>query len=354
MNRASENCQFCSVVSKANGEDPIGTAGHHEHWLIMEIPLPWTKALFFDNPKIQPLMKRLQSLIVDRQIKLRPIAIALDRDYSQPGYTRILYYRKPAEFFAQYEQQEYLVPETAAIQLAIALLNQIIQEPNELDQFRTYQQLSQTRDILVCTHGNVDAACAKFGYPIYKQLRDRYAQELSGQLRVWRCSHFGGHQFAPTLIDLPIGQYWGHLESTVLDQLIYRQGDVRRLRSCYRGWAGLGKFEQMLDRELWMQEGWQWLTYPRKGQVIDQDQGRLQRLQPIFDAIPVRLRMWLDRHKNPPQWAKVQIQSLPPDHHNLIQYEATIEASNPVMSALQSQPSLQLKLVPQYHITQLK
>jgi hypothetical protein len=172
--------------------------------------------------------------------------------------------------------------------------------------------------------------------------------------RVWRCSHFGGHQFAPTLIDLPTGQYWGHLESTVLDPLIYRQGDVRQLRSFYRGWAGLGKFEQMLDRELWMQEGWQWLTYPRKGQVIDQDQGHLQRIQPILNAIPVpRLKMWLDRHKKPFQWAKVQLQSLSPDHPNPIGYEATIEATDPVMSALQSQPNLQLKSVPQYRITQL-
>ena len=56
---------------------------------------------------------------------------------------------------------------------------------------------------MVCTHGNIDAACARFGYPIYQQLRQNYATQ---SLRVWRCSHFGGHQFAPTLIDFPSGR----------------------------------------------------------------------------------------------------------------------------------------------------
>lgn len=38
--------RFCSVVSKANGEDPIGTAGTADHWLITEIPQPWSEKLF--------------------------------------------------------------------------------------------------------------------------------------------------------------------------------------------------------------------------------------------------------------------------------------------------------------------
>jgi hypothetical protein len=33
-NNTLNNCWLCSVVSKANGEDPIGTAGTYDHWLI--------------------------------------------------------------------------------------------------------------------------------------------------------------------------------------------------------------------------------------------------------------------------------------------------------------------------------
>ena len=35
-------------------------------------------------------------------------------------------------------------------------------------------------------------------------------------LRVWQSAHFGGHRFAPTLIDLPIGHLWGHLDEEKL------------------------------------------------------------------------------------------------------------------------------------------
>ena len=34
------DCRFCSLVSKANGEDPIGTAGTADHWLVVEFAQP--------------------------------------------------------------------------------------------------------------------------------------------------------------------------------------------------------------------------------------------------------------------------------------------------------------------------
>ncbi|MEL7523883.1 MAG: hypothetical protein AAGJ80_20060, partial [Cyanobacteria bacterium J06553_1] len=36
-------CQYCSVTSKANGEDPIGTAVTAQQWLFIEVPQPWAK-----------------------------------------------------------------------------------------------------------------------------------------------------------------------------------------------------------------------------------------------------------------------------------------------------------------------
>ena len=90
-NKIISNCQFCSIVSKSNGEDPIGTAYPFDTLIVMEIFQSWI----------------------------------------------------------------------------------------------------------------VDVACARFGYPIYRQLRDRFGYN---GLRVWRCSQKWEQQFAPTLIDLPNGQ----------------------------------------------------------------------------------------------------------------------------------------------------
>ncbi|NJM00247.1 MAG: hypothetical protein HC924_16270 [Synechococcaceae cyanobacterium SM2_3_2] len=99
--------------------------------------------------------------------------------------------------------------------------------------FEVYEQPNRTiRDLMICTHGNVDVACARFGNPIYHLLRQTYSH---ASLRVWRCSRFGGHQFAPTLLDLPTAHCWGHLDPQALNPLVNHQGCVSSLRSYYRG-----------------------------------------------------------------------------------------------------------------------
>ncbi|MFQ4143523.1 sucrase ferredoxin [Chlorogloeopsis sp. ULAP02] len=66
---------------------------------------------------------------------------------------------------------------------------------------------------------NSEGIGSKFGYPISQKLRSQYATGTGSitSLRVWRCSHFGGHQFAPTLVDLLQKRYYGHLQPEILD-----------------------------------------------------------------------------------------------------------------------------------------
>jgi hypothetical protein len=348
------DCKFCSVVSKANGEDPIGTAGTHDHWLIVELPQPWSAKLL-EAPTLKPLVGLMQTLILQHQVKLRPIVIAPDAEYSQPGYTRILYYHRPRSQFATFEKQEFLVPEADTTRCATALLHHIANQPNDLATFQAHQVAPQPmRELLVCTHGNVDIACARFGYPIYKILRDRDATHSNGRLRVWRCSHFGGHQFAPTLIDLPTGQYWGRLEPELLDSLVHHTGDVAQLRSCYRGWSGLSKFEQIAEREIWQQVGWEWLNYPKLGRTIAVDQGRWHWLRQLLRLIPSkRLRFLLDHRPHAASWAIVSVEFTTPDG-NKGKYEARIAATHSVMTAQQSGDRLKLQSVNQYRVMTLK
>ncbi|WP_051038395.1 sucrase ferredoxin [Gloeocapsa sp. PCC 7428] len=68
---------------------------------------------------------------------------------------------------------------------------------------------------------------------IYEKLRKEFA--TLENLRVWRCSYLGGHQFATTLIDFPTGQVWGHLERQIFFTLILRNSPVTVLRLFYRG-----------------------------------------------------------------------------------------------------------------------
>ncbi len=359
---ALTDCRFCSLVSKANGEDPIGSAPVTDCWLIVELPQPWSAQLLQSTPEIQPVLKLIKTLALSG-IRVRPIAIAPDREYSQPGYSRLLFYARPNPPFVAYSQQEYLLPKSEVASLAIALLQQMLGQPNQLAGFQRYRHPnapdSQTRDLLICTHGNVDAACARFGFPIYDRLRNHYAN--SG-LRVWRCSHFGGHQYAPTLLDLPTGRYWGHLDLDLLDALVFQTSDLAsdlvsdlaKLTACYRGWAGLGKFEQIAEREIWRQEGWQWLTCQQQGRVLRLGETGLKRwLRWLLQGLPSkRLRFWLERSKQDAAWAEVQIDYITPAGQSG-SYRARVEISGQILTAIRSAEPLQLLPVHQYRVATL-
>ncbi|MBP5972956.1 sucrase ferredoxin [Brasilonema sp. CT11] len=329
MQDSLSNCRFCCVVSKANGEDPIGSAPTYEHWLAMEMGLPWTEKRLQENPVLQSVIAVIEKLIVEHRIKIRGQLLVPDREYSRPGYTRLLYDRRPAKLFAKFEKYEFIIPDSEVGSFVMALLETLLQSPTVLPDWEQYQQQSShIRELMLCTDGNVDVACARFGYPIYRKLRSEFATASSGKLRVWRCSHFGGHQFVPTLIDLPNGHYWGHLQPEILELLVWHNGSVTGLYPFYRGWAGLSKFEQIVEREIWMQEGWDWLNYHKAGQVIAIDE--------------------VDE-----EWAEVRINFSAEDGSIKGTYEARVEASGSVMTAWNSGNQLPLEEVKQYCVTSL-
>ncbi|PZD72632.1 hypothetical protein C1752_03468 [Acaryochloris thomasi RCC1774] len=351
------DCRYCSLVSKANGEDPIGTAGTADHWLVMEIPQPWPREMFATHPLISQLLPLLKKLILRHGIKLRPVAISSDPEYSCPGYTRIIYYRRPQTYFAQYEKQDYLVPDSETPHLAIALLDHLMGKANTLPEFDQYLQPTQhLRDILICTHTQVDLACGRFGTPLYRKLRQNFANSES--LRVWKSTHFGGHKFAPTLLDLPTGQLWGHLEDEILPSLIHREGPIHNMRPFYRGWSGLGKFEQIAEREVWMQEGWQWLTYPRTGRLQRKGLPGIKRpLYSLLRYLPIQLlQMWLEKWTDDAKWADVKIQYQDADGIER-QYRVRVEEYGTVLTASKSakERNVQIEMipVPQYRVCEL-
>ena len=144
--------------------------------------------------------------------------------------------------------------------------------PEQLPQFDRYlvNEGLALQDFLIYTHGSRDAACGQFGYRLYDRLR-RLATS-NPQLRIWRVSHFGGHVFAPTMIELPAGIFWGNLYNDRAEQVVARRGDVTQLRLHYRGWSGAARgFAQAAEREMLMCEGWHWIDTARTVQVTAQD-----------------------------------------------------------------------------------
>ncbi len=86
--------------------------------------------------------------------------------------------------------------------------------------------------LLVCTHGQREVCCARFGRPVAVALAARF-----GPL-VWETTHVGGDRFAANLVLLPEGAYFGQLDPpravAVAERALGGQVDL----DAYRGTAG--------------------------------------------------------------------------------------------------------------------
>lgn len=263
--RRAPETWMCSRIGEAQELDPIGSASRIRHYLIMEVDTPWrglwTQAVSLPEDVVQALAPAFAA-----KLGLRPLAIQPDPASRVPGLRRVLSYRLPDAPFSRYTSAEYLVPDTHWA----GLLRALTLQPERLDDFAAYLQppASETqRDLFVCVHGGVDPCCATYGFPIYNHLRREHA---SDDLRIWRCSHFNGHHFAPTLIDLPTGHWWGHLTLDDTAPLAQRTQPFARLSPRYRGWCGYSPLAQVADRAVLEQIGWEWMTALKDDeQVID-------------------------------------------------------------------------------------
>lgn len=70
--------------------------------------------------------------------------------------------------------------------------------------------------ILVCAHGVHDACCAIRGRPVAAALTEHFPDQ------VWECSHVGGDRFAPNVVLLPDGFYYGNLDPTTAVDTVRR------------------------------------------------------------------------------------------------------------------------------------
>jgi hypothetical protein len=302
---------YCNVTAMEKGLDPCGYAHDFDDAVVVEIPLPWKANMYHEAGVLPQEVIDLLSMWLQRYhdgpgYRHRPLMVAPDPAYSRRGYRRVMFYARQPGLFARFTKTEYLVPEAEVG----ALVWVLYEAHDELPRFEEFRDSAQdaTRDLLVCTHGTVDAACAKFGYPLYNTLRQGYVDD---HLRVWRVSHFGGHVFAPTMMDMPTGHYWAYVGDKQAEQIVRYGGDVRDLYGHYRGWAGLEDgFLQAAERELWRRYGWEWFSYLKSGHITAKDE-----------------------HTEDPKWADIQIEFSAPNSIERQTYHARVEVRTQVLTA---------------------
>jgi (2Fe-2S) ferredoxin len=177
----------CADAARARADPLAGSAPPARRWLLLEHPGPWkidaVAGSGIDADVLSALVQKAGSatriLLVrrsgrlDRRAPRRWILAGLDS----------------ATLTGPWRDDHDLLDAADAM---IATLPPPMEPPEPL--------------ILVCTHGIHDVCCALRGRPVASALASRWPE------LVWECTHIGGDRFAPNVVLLPDGFYYGNLD----------------------------------------------------------------------------------------------------------------------------------------------
>lgn len=185
----------CSQLSQQAGEEVLGTASQVRTFLLVEAPGAWgVDAL--EGARLDPEVRAWLRGLAGQGV--RPLVIRGHGRQRRSG-TRV--------FGCNVGRADG----TRGPVLGTALLD----DPRELldlpvaelaDGGQAGLEPTSTPVVGVCTHGRHDACCAELGRPLCRAL---HAVDPD---HVWEISHIGGDRFAPNLLVLPWGLYYGRVQ----------------------------------------------------------------------------------------------------------------------------------------------
>ena len=229
-----ETAQFrCAAWTRAQDVDPVGSALHCDTLVLIEADPPWP-ADIGDIPAFEQIMKRTPKRT--RLLAVRPTAPRRDDDVHVTVWRRA----------------DVGMTGTDHVVAGARLADSVVQL---LDDPGSATSTPAPAEVLLCGHGSRDGCCGRFGTRLALDVTETWPG-----VRVRRCSHTGGHRFAPTGFTLPDGRSWGYLDEHVLDAIV-RRADAPPLHGHYRGNTALDMWAQAVERELFDRHGWGWLDH---------------------------------------------------------------------------------------------
>ncbi len=231
----------CATWTRAHDVDPIGSAGAFDAALLVALPLPWP-ADVADIPELTA---------ASATPGVRVMAVVPQLEDAGSGRTLVVHRRRTGTNHlagVDHEVEREGLVELLAT-LAAAPLEAHLDLPSVVGE--------SPPEVLVCAHGRRDACCGRWGTLLHVELASRGVDA-----RVWRCSHTGGHRFAPTAITLPEGRAWAYMDADLLDGVVRHTGDVHELARHDRGTTALDPWAQVVERALFEARGWAWFDGP--------------------------------------------------------------------------------------------
>jgi hypothetical protein len=228
----------CSVWTHAQGVDPIGSAGAFDAVLLVEWSLPWPS----DVSEVPELAE------ASAVPGVRVMAVVPQADAGADGLLRVVHRRRMGTNDLAGIDHRVRRAEVRDLLAALAA------DPLADHRDRASAVGESPPEVLVCAHGRRDPCCGRWGTLLHVELAARWTG-----VRVWRCSHTGGHRFAPTAITLPDGRAWAYVDAELLDGIVQRTGDVHELAAHDRGTTALDPWAQVVERGVFVEIGWAWL-----------------------------------------------------------------------------------------------
>jgi hypothetical protein len=272
---------FCALAAVADGQDPIGSAGVSGNSMgslcFFETALPWPDIDRYPDPAGSPSQK-VRAVQREFEAQRGPVptgsdipfsfGFAPDPEWSSPSQRRVIIATQPAVPSSRYELMEFLLPLDE--DLVVEMARTFFFGPEELPAFAEFLSPEPPRrEFFVCTQGSTDICCGMLGIPAYRRMR-----ELNSDARIWRTMHIQGHRFAPTVWEFPSGYEWAFLDEESTRQVLFRTEAAADVSLNMRGWSALPSPLQVLDRHGFIDRGWEWLEFPRLGQILEADAER--------------------------------------------------------------------------------
>lgn len=177
--------EYCADLCLASGEPMLGTAAQVDVWLLLEYKPTWRPKATEDNdltPAMRAWLQRTVGEYAALGLKARPQFVRqpeIDSDLTT------LFVAKEGRLL-RFEGEGYT--EIQHLDIETAPLTEV-RKPH----------------YFVCTNGQRDLCCARYGLPTYAELRDAV------DTRAWQTTHLGGHRFAPNVLALPQGALYGRV-----------------------------------------------------------------------------------------------------------------------------------------------
>ena len=187
--------EYCAEIARAEDEPLPGTADVVDVWIMLEYLPAWTAKATSDNSLAAPTrawLKGLTDAVVARGQRPRLLLIR-QPELDRTGVTLMI------------AAHDGLHRIAAADYATLA--------EHSLDDVFAVTPL-RARHYFVCTNGQRDVCCARFGLPTYAALRERVGE------RVWQTTHVGGHRFAPNVLTLPRAALYGRVQPADVDAFV--------------------------------------------------------------------------------------------------------------------------------------